>query len=104
MAAPQTFSARFERDDEGRLRLKDRLKQEASGPWWFRTVTGATRDGRKVLVIWRKRPGGEVPEGVEQDNLVLDEWFRKQGYSGKDNEFDLIYVNGDNNLENLKAP
>ncbi len=104
MAAPQTLAARFERDDEGRLRLKGRLKQEASGPWWFRTVTGATRDGRKVLVIWRNRPGGEDPEGVEQDNLVLDEWFRKQGYSSKDSEFDLIYVNGDNNLENLKAP
>lgn len=36
--------------------------------------------------------------------LVLDEWFTRQGYSSKDSEFDLIYVNGDNNLENLKAP
>ena len=43
-------------------------------------------------------------ERPEQDNLVLDEWFTKQGYSSKDSEFDLIYVNGDNNLENLKAP
>jgi adenine-specific DNA-methyltransferase len=35
---------------------------------------------------------------------VLDEWFTKQGYSSKDREFDLIYVNGSNNLENLKLP
>jgi len=35
---------------------------------------------------------------------VLDEWFTKQDYSTKDHEFQLIYVNGDNNLENLKAP
>lgn len=104
MAAPQAFAAEFERDGEGRLRLKGRLKQEPGGPWWFRTVTGTTRYGRKTLVIWRKRPGGEEPKGIEQDNLVLDEWFQKQGYSSKDSEFDLIYVNGDNNLENLKAP
>ncbi len=104
MAAPQTFAAELERDGEGRLRVKGRLKQQPGGPWWFRTVTGTTRDGRKTLVIWRKRPGGEEPEGIEQDNLVLDEWFQKQGYSSKDSEFDVIYVNGDNNLENLKAP
>jgi adenine-specific DNA-methyltransferase len=29
-------------------------------------------------------------------------WFRKQGYNTKDQEFDVIYVNGDNNLENLR--
>lgn len=67
-------------------------------------MTGTTPDGRKTLIIWRKRPGRETPEGIEQDNLVLDEWFTKQGYSSKDSEFDLIYVNGSNNLENLKAP
>ena len=27
----------------------------------------------------------------------------RAGYSAKDSEFGLIYVNGDNNLENLKA-
>jgi adenine-specific DNA-methyltransferase len=35
---------------------------------------------------------------------VLDEWFTKQGYLTKDYKFQLIYVNGDSNLENLKAP
>jgi adenine-specific DNA-methyltransferase len=104
LAAPQTFSAETERDGEGRLRLKGRLRPEPDGRWWFRAVTGATPDGRKTLVIWRKRPGGESAEGIEQDNLILDEWFTRQGYSSKDSEFDLIYVNGDNNLENLKAP
>lgn len=112
IAAPRTYSAAFRRDDDPdlpadaprRLLLDGRLKEDPDGPWWFRTVTGTTRDGRRTLVIWRKRPGGEDPEGIESDNLVLDEWFRKQGYSSKDSEFDLIYVNGDNNLENLKAP
>jgi adenine-specific DNA-methyltransferase len=99
IAAPQTFSAAFERDSEKRLRLKGRLKQEADGPYWFRTVTGSTPDDRRTLIIWRKLTGEP-----EQDNLVLDEWFTKQGYSAKDSEFDLIYVNGGNNLENLKTP
>lgn len=49
-------------------------------------------------------PGGEEREGIEQDNLVFAEWFTKQGYSSKASELDLIYVNGDNNLDNLKAP
>ena len=102
--APHTFHAEFERDGEGRLRLKGRLEPDAAGPWWFRTVTGTTPDGRKTLIIWRKRPGDETPEGIEQDNLVLNEWFTRQGYSSKDSVFDLIYVNGDNNLDNLKAP
>ena len=121
IAAPQMFSAAFERDGEKRLRLRSRLKPVASvqlsvfsaqeegqmkteSPetepcFWFRTVTGTMPDGRKTLIIWRKLTGEP-----EQDNLVLDEWFTKQGYSAKDSEFDLIYVNGGNNLENLKAP
>ena len=98
IAAPQTFTADFERDAEGRLVLKGRLRQDPNGLWWFRTVTGTTPDGRRTLIIWRKLTGDP-----EQDNLVLDTWFTRAGYSAKDSEFGLIYVNGDNNLENLKA-
>lgn len=28
-----------------------------------------------------KRPGGETPEGMEEDNLVLEEWFKAQGFT-----------------------
>lgn len=98
IAAPRSFAADFERDDEKRLQLNSRLRQDSDGPYWFRTVTGTIPDGRKTLVIWRKLTGDP-----EQDNLVLDEWFTRQGYSSKDSEYDLIYVNGDNNLENLRA-
>jgi len=99
IAAPVLLAADCERDGEGRLRLKGRLKEDAKGPYWFRTVSGTSPEGCKTLVIWRKLTGD-----LERDNLVLDEWFAKQGYSSKDSEFDLIYVNGSNNLENLKAP
>jgi len=100
IAAARSFTADFGRDDQGRLQLKGRLKQDAAGPWWFRTVIGTTPEGRQTLVIWRKLTGD-----VEQDNLVLETWFRdKQAFSVRDAEFDLIYVNGDNTLENLRLP
>jgi adenine-specific DNA-methyltransferase len=62
----------------------------------FRVVQGTNPIGEKVLVIWRKTR--------EKKNSDLDEFFLKQGYNTRDMEFDLIYVNGDNNLENLKRP
>jgi adenine-specific DNA-methyltransferase len=100
IAAPQVFHARFVRSSEGRLELEGgRLQQHAQGRWWFRIVEGITPDGRKTLVIWRN-----LTDSIEQDNLVLDTWFSTQGYSSKDSEFDLIYVNGTNNLENLRLP
>ncbi|MBZ4184781.1 site-specific DNA-methyltransferase [Thermomonas sp. RSS23] len=99
ITAPRSFNAAFQRDRQGRLQLDGRLRQDAEGPWWFRTVTGTTPEGRKTLVVWRKLTGN-----AEQDNLVLDTWFRdKQAYSVRGSEFDLIYVNGDNTLENLRV-
>ncbi len=100
IAVPQSFEAIFERDGEKRLQLKSRIKEVASGPWWFRIVEGATRECLKTLIVWRKLTGD-----LEQDNLVLDAWMKDRlKISTKDFEFDLIYVNGDNNLENLKLP
>lgn len=101
-AIPATFSAEFVRDDEGRLLVDGRIRKVNDGDWWFRTVTGTTPDGKRALIIWRKRPGGDDPEGIEQDNAVLDAWFRTQGYSTTDSEFDVVWVNGDNNLANLR--
>ena len=60
----------------------------------FRVVQGTNPDGEKVLVIWRNTR--------ETSNENLDKFFDKQEYNPKDTEFDLIYVNGDNNLENLR--
>jgi adenine-specific DNA-methyltransferase len=59
-----------------------------------RVVTGTNPQGDRVLILWRNLR--------EMDNDALDEWFRKQEYNTKDQEFDIIYVNGDNNLENLR--
>ena len=62
----------------------------------FHVVQGTNPAGEKALVIWRNTR--------EKTNTDLDEFFLKQGYNTRDMEFDLIYVNGDNNLENLKRP
>lgn len=76
-----------------------RLRPTADGPYWFRPLEGRTPDGRKALVIWRK-----LSNDIEQDILVLDEWFKTRQTSSRDSEFDLIYVNGSNNLENMNTP
>jgi len=101
IAAPQVFSASFERDEEKRLQLKGgRIKVDPEAPFWFRRVEGKLPDGRKVLIVWRK-----LGDDLEQANLVLDHFMTdKLKISTKDFEFDVIYVNGSNNLENLKAP
>ncbi len=59
-----------------------------------RVVEGTNPGGDRTLVLWRNVD--------ETDNEALDEWFQKQDYNTKDQEYDLIYVNGDNNLENLR--
>lgn len=100
IAAPQSFVAEFERDGENKLCVKGRMKLDTNGPWWFRRVEGTTPDGRNALIVWRKLTGNP-----EQDNLMLDSWMKDRlKISTRDFEFDLIYVNGDNNLENLKLP
>jgi adenine-specific DNA-methyltransferase len=47
-----------------------------------------------VLVIWRN--------ALKESNDELDQFFCRQGYSTRGREFDIIYTNGDNNLENLR--
>lgn len=57
-------------------------------------IEGKTRSGENTLVLWR--------DTDEVSNTELDAWFAKQKYSTQDMEFDVIYVNGNNNLENLR--
>jgi adenine-specific DNA-methyltransferase len=59
------------------------------------TVIGRTRKGKKTLVIWR--------DCTKVSNEMLNDFFRRSEYSVRDNEFDYIYVNGDNNLENMRT-
>ena len=56
-------------------------------------VRGATRDEKRVLVIWRTVP--------EMDNDQLNDFF-KTHLAGESQEITDIYVNGDNNLANIR--
>jgi len=113
-SVPQPFQATFKRitdpglpkDQQTKLVVDDRIRPYEGGPWWFRKVEGWVpkdpanpNNGQqeKVLIVWRK-----LTDDIEQDNLMLDEWFQKNRFSTRDFEFDTIYVNGSNNLPNLK--
>lgn len=61
-----------------------------------RVVEGIDAKGSRVLVLWRNI--------YEMDNDALDKWFKKQDYNTREMVYDLFYVNGDNNLENLRRP
>jgi len=118
--APQRFTARFKRepdpdlpeDHETRLVIDGKMKLITDNSllttenWWFRKVEGWVpadaahpNNGKKekVLIVWRKLTGD-----MEKDNIMLDEWFKGNRISTRDFEFDTIYVNGSNNLPNLK--
>ncbi|MCC6550626.1 MAG: site-specific DNA-methyltransferase [Ignavibacteriaceae bacterium] len=61
----------------------------------FRVVTGVNRENERILVVWRdcKKHNGEA----------LNQFLLKSKYNPLDGEFDRIYVNGDNNVENIKT-
>ena len=91
-------------DSNTRLILDGRLNESDDGEWRFRKIEGYTlrtpgdqSDRERALVIWRK-----LSADLEKDNLMLDEWFKKYRLSTQDTEFDVVYVNGSNNLPNLR--
>jgi adenine-specific DNA-methyltransferase len=61
----------------------------------FVAVTGKNLAEEKILVVWR--------DCTQHDNKALNEFLQKSKYNPLDTEFDRIYVNGDNNVENLKV-
>ena len=114
IAVPQSFNSDFKRtrdpdlpeDQHTKLVVDGRVRQDAEGDWWFRKIEGwvpmdaanpNNGQRKKVLIVWRKLTGN-----LEKDNLMLDKWFQKNRISTRDFEFDTIYVNGSNNLPNLK--
>jgi adenine-specific DNA-methyltransferase len=73
----------------------------------FHIVEGTNPKGEKVLIIWRKirdlseKDPDKIQKQREKSNENLESFFKKQQYNTMDVEFDIIYVNGDNNLMNL---
>lgn len=81
--------------NEDKIKLQNSEKHNSE--YLFKKVEGKTLDGEKVLIIWRT-----MTDDIAKDNLVLDAYFEKKRYNANDFEYDKIYVNGDNNLPNMK--
>ena len=113
-AATVGYNAEFERavdpelptDAHTKLTIKGKIKLDEEGPWKFRTVEGwcpknraTPNDGAKerVLIVWRTLTGDS-----EKDNAVLNAFLQRKDVNALDGEFDVIYVNGSNNVPNLK--
>ena len=113
-AAMKRYTADFERpkdeelpeDGHTKLVLKGGLKLQDDGAWAFRLVEGwcpknraTPNDGAKerVLVVWRTLTGD-----TEKDNAVLNAFLQRKDINALDGEYDVIYVNGSNNVPNLR--
>lgn len=87
-----------EPDEDGTYEGAVRLTKNIDGEYAFKQIEGKLPDGRRALVIWRI-----VTDDLISSNAALDAYFEKHRINPRDRKFDVIYVNGDNNLENLKA-
>ena len=58
-------------------------------------VTGKNLAGESILVVWR--------DCTLHNSTALNQFLEKSKYNPLDSEYDRIYVNGDNNVENLKT-
>ncbi|MBV1898787.1 MAG: hypothetical protein KUG63_05370 [Cycloclasticus sp.] len=106
--APIYFTAELSQADHGRWQAD--VKRQADGKWWFRTVAGTNRKGQKILIVWRNLPSvianeaNEANEanGLVMDNAVLDavliDKLSVRMTESQDDEFDILYVNGDHNI------
>ena len=92
--APQSFDAEFTTGEYGVVTA--RLK--SGNTYRFKMVEGTTNSGDRTLIIWRDMTGDKI-----KDNAALDAFFERKKISITNFEYKKIYVNGDNNLPNLRA-
>jgi len=98
--------------ENGKKQLEQLLKTDPQNPegyFWFRQIEGWVPADRmnpdnglqeKVLIIWRKLTGD-----LEKDNLVLDCYLLKNRINPLEKsscDFDIIYINGSNNVPSLQ--
>lgn len=93
--ALQGYDAIFSTDSSKPLTAT--LKNNGS-TYRIKMIEGTNRAAERVLVIWRDLTGD-----IEKDNAVLDAFFAKKHVNPLDFEYKTIYVNGDNNLQNVKT-
>ena len=75
------------------------LVSDNSGVYYFKQIEGYLNDNRKVLIIWRN-----ITSNLIESNAALDAYFLKSRINATNRDYDIIYVNGDNNLQNIRSP
>lgn len=68
------------------------LEKYFDGTFVFKRIEGKLNDGSKVLIVWRN-----LSDDIKTDNDVLTKYFEQKDI--ETNEYDYIYINGDNTLE-----
>jgi adenine-specific DNA-methyltransferase len=68
-----------------------------NGEYIFRQIEGTLPSGERALIIWRN-----ITDNLLESNAALDAYFQRYRINPADREYDVIYVNGDNNIANLK--
>jgi adenine-specific DNA-methyltransferase len=73
------------------------LKEDKDGDFMFKQIKGHLNDENRILIIWRN-----ITDNLLESNNALDAYFQKNRPNFANRDFDIVYVNGDNNLENLR--
>ena len=84
-----------EKDNNGEYEGAVRLVKDNYGKYGFKLIEGMTPDKEKVLIIWRT-----ISDDLIESNAALDAFFSKYRINPLEKSYDIIYVNGDNNLQN----
>ena len=84
-------------DKNGEYENAVKLVMDKFGRYSFKTIEGMLPGGCKALIIWRN-----LTDDLTTDNAALDAFFMNYCIDAGTRDFDVIYVNGDNNLENLR--
>ena len=74
------------------------LVNNVDGEFAFRRIEGTLPDGRRALIIWRN-----ITDNLITSNAALDAYFAKYMINTLDRNFDVVFINGDNNLANLRT-
>ena len=94
------YNALFKTIDTGRLQAD--IKPDNNGQYIFKIVEGVTLKGEKVLVIWRNIVGDiNNNDDINQNNAVLESVTLKNQIKPADSEYDIIYINCTNSLQNF---
>lgn len=94
------YNALFKTIDTGRLQAD--IKPDNNGQYIFKIVEGSTLKGEKVLVIWRNIVGNiNSNDDLNKNNAVLESVTLKNQIKPADSEYDIIYINCTNSLQNF---